>query len=207
MDGMSLRETPLLLKSISNYNIEYKYTFSTIPSDTYSFVQRNFNSKSPSKIKESEKYQFFHLLREDKIDTIPLSEKNLLVWSIYPDKSFSEFNVAFEIKDLKKMGVFIQRFFLKLFNHLNDYEKLIITSDHGYFIDSFSWKGLKDFPSNNRFVKEIPNHLQKYCKFINGFWVLLGRYNKIKSGKYVHLRHGGLSFLETIVPLIEIIIE
>ena len=205
MDGMSLREASLVLDDLMNFgSVSYKYTYSALPSDTEFFTIRNFNAKSPTQIKSNENYDFIHLQREDKIEDIITDKDGLVIWSTYPDKIFSEFKSGFETQDLEKVGKKTKEILLKLLEHLSDQDEIIIISDHGYFVDTFSWKGLSDFPSGDRYAPNIPESLKKYCKFANDHWILVGRYNTIKRGKYVHVRHGGLSFLETIIPLIEI---
>lgn len=205
MDGMSLREVLPLLNELKKHGkLVYKYTYSAIPSETEFFTKRYFDTSSPSQMKSNEKYHFVHLPRDDNIEDIPLDKNKLIIWSTYPDSVFSQFKSAFETQDLQEVFNKTKNILIKLLEHLSFYREIIITSDHGYFVDTFSWKGLNDFPSGERYSFTIPDSLKKYCKQYNDYWVLIGRYNTIKRGKYVHVRHGGLSFLETIVPLIEI---
>lgn len=204
MDGMSLREANLIIDDLKRFGeVGYSYTYSAIPSETEFFTERNFNATSPSQIKSSE-HGYFHLQRDDEIEDIPIDTEKLVIWSTYPDQMFSDFKSGFETKDLERVGMKTESIILKLLEHLSDCRKIIITSDHGYFVDTFSWKGLSDFPAGERYSPTVPESLKKYCKYAGDYWILVGRYNTVKRGKYVHVRHGGLSFLESIIPLIEI---
>ena len=204
MDGMSMREVPLLLSELSHLDIEYNYSYSGIPSTTEAFTKKYFDANSPSTIKDCVNYKFHHLMREDRISEISIDDDKLLIWSVQPDKSFTHFTSKFEIQDLASVSEITSRITKKLIEHLENHDEIIITSDHGYFIDLYSWEGIKDFPSSDRYSNEIPKFLKKYCKLVNDTYVIIGRYNTIKKGKYVHTRHGGLSFLETIIPYLRI---
>ncbi|OFV67937.1 MAG: hypothetical protein SCAL_000577 [Candidatus Syntrophoarchaeum caldarius] len=205
MDGMSLREVLPLLKEFKKYGeVKYRYAYSAIPSETEFFTRRHFNTASPSQIKSSERYHFVHLQREDDIEDIPSDKDKLIAWSTYPDSIFSQFKSGFETQDLKEVFNKTKDILLRLLEHLSSSKEIIITSDHGYFVDTFSWKGLDDFPSGERYSFNIPESLKRYCRQFDDYWILVGRYNTIKRGKYTHVRHGGLSFLETIIPFIEV---
>ncbi len=205
MDGMSLREANFTVDDLKSFgSVRLNYTYSAIPSETEFFTKKNFGSSSPSQIKGNGKFEYFHIQREDEIEKINPGLKRVVIWSTFPDQMFTEFKTGFETKDLERVGRKTKSLILKLLEQLTEFEKIIITSDHGYFVDTFSWKGLSDFPTGERYAEHVPQSLQKYCRFTGDYWVLVGRYNTIKRGKYVHVRHGGLSFLETIIPLIEI---
>ena len=204
MDGMSLREIPSVLNELSHYNIEYNYAYSNVPSTTEHFTKKYFDSRAPSTIKSCEKYTYYYLNREDKINEIPKDEDKLVIWSTQPDKHFSNFTSSFELYDLEELGIITSRIIKRITEHLEKFNEIIITSDHGYFVDLYSWEGINDFPSSDRYANYIPKFLKQYCKYVDDFYVLYGRFNTIKRGKYFHIRHGGLSFLETIVPFIRI---
>ncbi|MBU7037418.1 MAG: hypothetical protein HXS52_05775 [Theionarchaea archaeon] len=205
MDGMSLREAIPLSRDLKRHKeIRYGYTLSAIPSETEFFTSQYFNTSSPSQIRTGDEYYYVHLEREDAIGDIPVDKNKLLIWSTFPDFMFSQFTSAFETQDLKKVLSKTKSILFELLEHLSFYDRIIVTSDHGYFVDTFSWKGLSDFPSNKRYSSSVPESLKRYCRQFDNYWILVGRYNTIKRGKYVHVRHGGLSFLETIIPFIEI---
>jgi len=205
MDGMSLRESNFIINDLKRFGeVEYSYAYSAIPSETEFFTRKNFGALSPSHIKTNGKYVFFHMKRVNEIEDISTAADKLVIWSIYPDQMFEEFKVGFETKDLNRVGEETRNILLKILSRLTNHNEITITSDHGYFVDTFSWKGLSDFPSGDRYSHKVPEYLKKYCKYAGEYWVLVGRYNTIKRGKYMHVRHGGLSFLETIVPFIKI---
>jgi len=205
MDGMSIREANLIFEELKSFGqVKYNYTYSAIPSETEFFTKKNFDALSPSQIKGNGKFEYFHIQREDEIENILPESNKVVIWSTYPDQMFTEFKSGFETKDLERVGAKTRSIILKLMEQLSQCRKIIITSDHGYFVDTYSWKGLSDFPTGERYAEFVPQSLKKYCKFTGDYWVLVGRYNTIKRGKYVHVRHGGLSFLETVIPLIEI---
>ena len=204
MDGMSLRETNLIIEALKPFgHVKLNYIYSAMPSETEFFTKKNFDASSPSQIR-SEKFEYFHIQREDEIENIIPESERVVMWSTFPDQMFTEFKSGFETKDLERVGIKTKNIVLRLLEQLSQFRKIIITSDHGYFVDTYSWKGLSDFPTGERYAEVVPHSLQKYCRFTGEYWVLIGRYNTIKRGKYVHVRHGGLSFLEAIIPLIEI---
>jgi len=206
MDGMSLREAPFIINELGNeYELKFNYSYSAIPSETRFFTLKNFGMSSPSEITRKElPYRFVHLIREEQVEEIGLESDRLLIWSTHPDQLFSQFKAGFETQDLAQVAKKTKSIIVQLLKHLKIFGTIIITSDHGYFVDTYSWEGLRDFPSGERYSEVLPEHLKKYCRFVNDHWILIGRYNTIKRGKYAHIRHGGLSFLECLVPLIEI---
>lgn len=204
MDGMSIREVSLLLNKIDNYEISFQFTYSALPSETQFFTKKYFNARSPSQIRGKRDYKYVHLQRDDKIEDIPLNEKKMIIWSTYPDQMFSYFKNGFESQDLEKIGRKTVKILLNLIKYLIRSREIIITSDHGYFIDTYSWNGIDDYFTGERYALKVPDPLKRFYRKVNNYWILIGRYNTIKRGRYVHLRHGGLSFLETIIPLIKI---
>jgi hypothetical protein len=202
MDGMSIREVGLV-KPQNGYRLSISYAYSEIPSETEFFILRNFGCRSVEELKRKDMpFQFIHLMREEDMERIGDNKTPLLIWSIFPDKLFSEFTIGFETPDLSRVFEYTSRILDGILERVIGFERIIITSDHGYFVDTYSWEGLRDFPSAERYTEVIPEHLKRYCRQVADWWVLFGRYNTIKRGRYVHIRHGGLSFLECIVPLI-----
>ncbi|MFQ6056663.1 MAG: hypothetical protein ACE5KE_01380 [Methanosarcinales archaeon] len=208
MDGLSLREGVLLNQDLSaEYKVVFKYSFSAIPSDTNFYTQKYFYAESPAILEKMENlpFEFKKVLRcKDVISYTPSKDK-VVVWSRIPDKNLHELRESFSMWDLVDIYQDTKKILICILNSLFDiFDKVYVTSDHGYIIDQYIWKGLRDFPSDKRYSNAMSESLKKYCKLINRYWLLIGRYNTIKRGRHGNIRHGGWSFLEVITPFIEL---
>lgn len=206
MDGLSLREATLLKNSFSKeYHILFDYVFSTQPTDTQFFTSKYFGYRSPSEMKKRKlPFNFEIVSRIENAHKLKRHPKTV-VWSGLPDKRFQGTTTDFRVSDLAKIYSDVEELLGNLLETLfESFEEVYLTSDHGYITDSHAWKGLREFPSDRRYATTIGENLKQYCKFINGYWCLLGRYTTLKRGKYTHVRHGGISFLEAITPYLTI---
>ena len=205
MDGLSLREAALLKNAISNqYRISFDYLFSTQPTDTRFFTSKYFGYRSPSEMRKRKlPYNFEIVSRIENAQKLKRHPKTV-VWSALPDKRFQGTTTDFRVSDLAKIYSEVEELSRHLLETLfENFEEVYLTSDHGYITDSHAWKGLREFPSDRRYATSIRENLKQYCRFVNGYWCLLGRYTTLKRGKYTHVRHGGISFLEAITPYLK----
>jgi len=205
MDGLSLREAALLKNAISNqYRISFDYLFSTQPTDTHFFTSKYFGYRSPSEMRKRKlPFNFEIVSRIENAQKLKRHPKTV-IWSVLPDKRFQGTTTDFRVSDLAKIYNDVEELLRHLLETLSEnFEEVYLTSDHGYITDSHAWKGLREFPSDRRYATSIRKNLKRYCKFVNGYWCLLGRYTTLKRGKYTHVRHGGISFLEAITPYLK----
>jgi len=87
---------------------------------------------------------------------------------------------------------------------MEDFNKVNLTSDHGYVTDPHSWFGVEDFPSDLRYARDISDAMKQHCKRCGEFWLLIGRYNTLKRGRHCNIRHGCLSIMEAMTPWITV---
>jgi len=206
MDGLSLREAALLKNTISKeYHISFDYLFSTLPTETQFFTSRYFGYRSPSEMRKRKlPYNFEIVSRIENAHKLKRHPKTI-VWSALPDKRFATTTTDFRVSDLAKIYSEVEDLLGHLLETLfESFEKVYLTSDHGYITDSHAWKGLREFPSDRRYATSIGENLKQYCRFVNGYWCLIGGYTALKRGKYTHVRHGGISFLEAMTPYLTI---
>ena len=207
MDGMSIRESALLYKSLKSrgYDINHEFNFSTVPSDTEFFR---------TKIKKS--MSDFSQINNPK--NIRLTGDERYIWSYFPDVMLDKIKTGHTvISSLDEMYKIVEKIVLEILSKLNS-EKIIITSDHGYirteagFVFPVSEKAKKKFQQvfgSKRYVEmdsidveDLKN--EGYVKEFNGYYMAKSRYLWPVPGKYSIYIHGGLSLMECFVPVLEV---
>lgn len=221
-DGLSVRELPLLEK-LSNETgfeiLESKYDYSTVPSETLSFVEQRLIPgkkispsalQSRSELKEKNiKYYYY----DAPVRSYNLSpETNLLLWSHFPDGTYQDLNSRFSDHFEQMIKLFEVTWKNIVLNVPSDH-KIIITSDHGYV---FFGQGLDTVYNTNadyildraryRFFKDnetLPDQINE-LQIIGSrrLAMLRGRIkNRIQGpmGNKAY-RHGGISLMEMLVP-------
>jgi len=208
MDGMSLREGVLiydLLRS-KGYDVKISYGFSAIPSDTHAFREkilvpienfREVKSHRNIRISGSEKY----------------------VWSYFPDVMLDKIQVGHTIiSSLEEMYDITSKIVEVLVDKISA-NRIILLSDHGYVRSEaglvFSVSGrakrrLQKVFGSRRFVQMNDLDLSDlvrdgYVVEFAGFYVAKSRYVWPVKGRYSIYLHGGLSLMECITPVIEVI--
>lgn len=224
LDGVSLRELPILTKLAVDTNhrvIESKYAFSALPSDTESFIEQKLLGKrlSPSQL-ESRKELSTNNIKPYYYDTpiryFDLSSKgsSLLLWSSFPDGTY----MNFEARNSAHFEALVKQFDVVWKNIIlaipKDY-KIIITSDHGYvylntgFESSEKGEVALQYLDQNRYkyvdaLAILPDvsELQQISDM--NLTMLKGRIKNRPKGQASNkvFRHGGLSLMEIITPLL-----
>jgi len=224
LDALSIREGNLLLTALkkNKYKInEYKYGFSTLPSDTIHFSRKSLNKGSPSTIKIGQHKDFYYeYIKKGVIEFDNLNKERsekLLLWVTYPDQLIHTSAIPlheafFKTKDL-------------LFDILEriDSKEFIIMGDHGYISTQSIWQvGSKDkkflksifkgerYKKNSELLKKQIEKINKmppelaYVYIDDSYTYIKGRYFWSVPGHRSNISHGGLSFMECLVPIIKI---
>jgi len=233
LDGLSIREMPLLLQESSNRGFkikQVKLTGSELPSETTIFAKGlGFSQRSALANNQTGPNHLFPNAKTDCVnlpwlDCLPLinAEPNWILWHTWPDEL---------IHDLSGPGAGIHELavkveqnirsedFWKLVERLTTGRRLIITSDHGYAstgeftnVDNKEQSEyLKSLFKNQRYAKSeaaesnwVPPTDICIQSVHGSYRYVLGRRKWKSSGGYPTLTHGGLSLMETIVPYIEV---
>jgi hypothetical protein len=224
-DGMSVRELPILIQFAQKSGmkiIEHDYAFSAIPSETMTFVEHKLGciGVSPSQLPGRKE------LREKGIHAVFLSSntqclnadvdaQSLLVWSSFPDNTYSDSNARFE-QHFEHICHQIETAWIHSVQQIKRHKRIIITSDHGYvFFGSGMDFGrlpnelreLNSFFGNdrNKFVEEgltVPVSDDVFYDSRSRYAMVKGRVHTRSTGQAAArlYKHGGLSLMECFVP-------
>jgi len=222
-DGMSLREVPLLKKLAASTGfsvLESSYKFAALPSDTISFIEQRLIGKAiaPSQLEsrkelkaKSIKYYYYDTpIRHFEISA---SENPLLLWSSFPDGTYSDFDARSSLHFetlVKQFDVVWKNIILSIPKNY----KIIITSDHGYAylgtgFDSKSdnVKSALNFLQQDRFRyygdnENPPDDLKLQLIKNKNLAMLRGKIKNRPKGHSSNkvFRHGGMSLMEMITP-------
>ena len=206
-DGMSIREGNLLIIDLEEQGyeiVEYTYTLSALPSTTSHFREKlgmRFREimchKPPSEV---------------DFDTI--------IWIRCPDYILHH---ASEILPPPKAYEITRDFLLKLLDQADVSGVITITSDHGYIITDYVWpvperdrqflrgvfgsyryaKNTAISPEKLMALKAVPKY-KSYLLIDEAFSYVKGRYFWPVRGPRRAIAHGGISFMECLIPLIRV---
>lgn len=208
MDGLSLREGALIYNVLKKegYETKMSYGFSAIPSDTHTF-QENLDVSMGS----------FRQIKSHKNIRVRGDERYL--WSYFPDIMLDRIHVGHAvISSLEEMYDITAKIVKVLVSDLKA-DRIVILSDHGYirseagFVFSVSDKvksRLQDVFGSKRFVSMDDVDLSDLvrdgcvCEF-GGYYLAKSRYVWPVKGRYSIYLHGGLSLMECLTPVIEVV--
>lgn len=216
LDSLSLREAILLERDLKdNFDIEFSYSFSTLPSETDPFKERVFNRINIAQW-ENPDFKYIHDL--ENMTVLPESN-NLTVWTQVPDNklhgSRSGHSEPWTIEEIYADTRQLLREILATCRH----NEVIVTSDHGYvdltagctFAISDKMRDLLRNQFKERFREKENNyeldqlHEEKVIRYAGNYYVVQGRYSWFTGRGHVNTRkHGGLSLLECMVPVLRI---
>ena len=222
LDGVSLRELPILIKlaAATNYKIvEKSYRYSGLPSDTESFIEQRLLEKkiSPSQFEgrkefSSNNIKTYYYATPMRYFDLSSNGHSFLLWSSFPDGTY----MNFEARTATHFETIVKQFDAIWKNIIlaipKDY-RIIITSDHGYiYLNTGYESGEKaelaleyleqnrsKFVENISQIPEIPE-LQKVSDL--NLLMIRGRIKNRPKGSSANkvFRHGGLSLMEVITP-------
>ncbi len=227
LDGLSLRELPLLLSLLESHIIaplDVRVTGAEVPTDTDHFAAA-LGLSGRSALKHNEAPAGFILQSDDLytdvagdpfadcIHDIP-ARNDIIIWHTWPDDLFK--SKARDVTDLERtiqQGLTSPGFW-ELLMKLRQGRQLVITSDHGY-------ANTKNFPVEE--MGDVKDYLADHfgamrmtlsksplpTKFFpplaltfNGWDVVLGQRHWKVTGGYPFICHGGLTLLEAFSPYI-----
>jgi hypothetical protein len=208
MDGMSFREGVLIYGMLKEegYEAKISYGFSAVPSDTFAFREKLDVSLSS-----------FREVRGHK--NIRVSGKEKYVWSYFPDVMLDRIQVGRAvISSLEEMYDISAKIVKVLVSEL-EADRIFILSDHGYirseagFVFSVSGKAkrkLQEVFGSKRFVQMDDIDLsdlvkEGYVAEFAGYYLAKSRYVWPVKGRYSLYLHGGLSLMECLTPVIEVV--
>jgi len=208
VDGMSIREGNLLVKDFKErgYKItSYDYSFASLPSTTSAFRERFMPKYSE--------------IRSGKIPSdIDFEEP---IWLSFPDEILHH---AAELIPFHEAYEKTRNSLMKILNKVQKNEITLI-SDHGYIIIDNVWPlaekdirfsksvfGAQRFAKNDEIESNKFENLKKMAQWKSYVFVdeqysyIKGRYFWPISGYGKKIAHGGLSIMESIVPIIKVMI-
>lgn len=208
MDGMSFREGALIYNVLKKegYETKMSYGFSAIPSDTHVF-QENLDVSMGS----------FRQIKGHKNIRVRGDEKYL--WSYFPDIMLDRIHVGHAvISSLEEMYDITAKIVKVLVSGLKA-DRIVILSDHGYirseagFVFSVSGKAkkrLQDVFGSKRFVSmddiDLSELVRDGCVAeFGGYYLAKSRYVWPVKGRYSIYLHGGLSLMECLTPVIDVV--
>jgi hypothetical protein len=208
MDGMSFREGVLVYDMLKEegYDTRISCGFSTVPSDTH-----KFREKLDVSIKD------FKEIRSHKDIRVSGDEKYL--WSYFPDVMLDKIQAGHAvISSLEEMYDITATIVKTLVGKLKT-KRIVIFSDHGYirseagFVFPVSGKVKNKFQEvfgAKRFVPmddiDLSDLIQEgYVTEVAGYYVAKSRYVWPLKGRFSIYLHGGLSLMECLTPVVEVV--
>lgn len=226
-DGLSLREVPVLLSLAekSNHKVhELGITYSSLPTETMDFIEQRLKLgkvppvQLPRRRDVAEKgisaYYYDNPSQRHKIDR---NSKKLLLWSAFPDNTYSDSEARFE-RHFEQIHNFLETSWLNTIQQIPLDRKILITSDHGYIYfgaglsftrTNTELRPLSEYLRGERFsrsVEEAPEHRDLIVYPHRKIAVLKGRVQTHPPGRATSrlYKHGGLSIMESLIPWIVI---
>jgi len=214
MDGFSIREANIFFSRFKSKKYivnDYSFTFSFLPSTTQ-IARKSFTKN------------FLQVLRREDIERLtPVPES--VIWCVMPDTLLhSKQKGRIEILSLNDC---LKRTFDTLSSIVDkiEVEEVLITSDHGYlyFPEYGTWwdttskieKVLRKIFGGERFkdVSKLDEKMLKileklsedgYVTEIKDYVLVKGRWFWSTRGRFSSVFHGGLSFMECLIPVIKL---
>ena len=225
-DGLSLREIPIILRLASESGFtakEIDCSLAAIPSETLDFIQREFpcGKVSPSQLpnRSELKNNGISVIYTNNIAhrlNIP-SEETLLLWSAFPDNTYTDSGSKFE-NHFENIHIQFETAWINTVQQIKGKKQIIVTSDHGYIFfgtgmdanrTSAELRDLNKYFGNKRNVtlSENPNPPESDDIIVdekNGVVIIKGRVKTRSTGEAASrlYKHGGISLMEMLTPWI-----
>lgn len=214
MDGLSIREANIFFSQFKSKKYivdDYSFTFSFLPSTTQ-IARKNFTKN------------FIQVSRKEDIERLTSTPESI-IWCAMPDTLLhSKQKGRIEVLSLDDC---LKKTFDTLFSIIDkiEVEEILITSDHGYlyFPEFGTWwdttsgieKVLRKIFGGERFKEvskldekmlKILENLSKdgYVTEIEDYVLVKGRWFWSAKGRFSPIFHGGLSFMECLIPVIKL---
>lgn len=216
MDSLSLREAILLKNDLKEkYDAELDYSFSVLPSETESFRRRVFNRVNISQW-ENPNFRFIHDL--SRISVLPESN-TLTIWIQVPDNKLHHARAGHaEPWPINEIYPEVRQLLWEIIETCR-HDNVVVTSDHGYvdltagctFSLSDKQKAMLRNQFKERWRKKENNweleqlYEQKLIRYVDDYYVVQGRCSWTTGrGKINTRKHGGLSIMECMTPVLKI---
>ena len=229
LDGLSLREIPILLKLADRTGYRVKSCSTSraaLPSETMDFVsaQLGLINVAPSQLPgrkelKAEKITVFYLNNETKWIPSPENDQNILIWSGFPDNTYTDSGARFA-SHFEHISARLKNVWMSTVQQIPADFNIIITSDHGYIffdsgtsfdLNSSDKQELNKFFGNDRNRRIDSGTLipgSKFIHHVNGqdIAMIKGRVRTASTGKAASMKykHGGLSLMEMVTPWLEL---
>ncbi len=226
LDGLSLRELPLILQLAESSGLTVKSAqpaATCLPSETINYVnERVIGTRiGPSQLrgrtelaqKNTEAFYFEH---PNSRYTLP-AEKNLLLWSTYPDRLFADDNARTEALFATIHRDYLPTVWQCTTQAIPRGVPTVITSDHGYIFLGASLEANRssdamEILGQARFREFTPHdHMPAWHPDLQllpqtRYAMLRGRLRTRPTGPSSRklYQHGGFSLMEVLVPWIEL---
>jgi hypothetical protein len=227
-DGLSLREVPTILSLAERSGMKIgkvATSIAAIPSETVDFVERELpcGRIGPSQLpgrKELKAKGIACMYQANQAQSISIDpgEFALLIWSAFPDQTYTDSGAKFE-NHVDNIQAFFETAWNTAVMPVRK-KRIIVTSDHGYIFFGVGMdaarsggelKDLNAYFGNDRGARmaERPNpppspdvHIDQ----VRGVALVRGRVRTRGTGEAATrlYRHGGLSLMEMITPWIEL---
>ena len=216
MDSLSIREAMLLENDLKElYEINAGYSFSALPSDTDPFKHKVFGRINIAQW-ESSDFKFIHDLTS--VSVLPESD-TLTIWTQLPDDKLHHTRAGHaEPWAIEDVYADTRRLLVEILQTCR-HDEVVVTSDHGYvdltagctFPLSDKWKKMLANQFKERWRKKENNweleqlYEQKIIRYAGEYYVIQGRYSHITGrGKVNTRKHGGLSIMECMTPVLNV---
>ena len=226
-DGLSLRELPIILSlsEKSQYKIlKAKTSFSALPSETIDFIDQKLDigKVAPSQLQSRKElkernikvYYFDSPAQRYMIED---EDKTLMLWSSFPDQTYNDSGARF-IQHFENNKILLEEAWKNTVQQIPAGKKIIITSDHGYIFFGPGCafiRGQEEVRSLNQYFgtdrhkylkdkENLLNHPDICYLDEKKLCLIKGRVQTHPPGQTGTklYKHGGLSLMECIVPLI-----
>ncbi len=225
-DGLSLREIPLLLQMAEATGLRVKSTqaiATCLPTETVHFVEERVlgTSISPSHLPGRREFaeknaKAFYLDQPNTREVFP-EDRNLLIWSTYPDRLFSNDEARTEALFTTFHRDYIPTIWKCTAQAIPRGVPIVVTSDHGYIFFGASLEAtrssdapellgqarMKEFAPDESVPTGHPD--LQICPQTR-LAMLRGRLRARPQGTSSRklYQHGGFSLMEVLVPWIEL---
>lgn len=227
-DGLSLREIPMVLNLAEKSGlkiIKTEASHAALPSETMDYIERELpcGRIAPSQLPTRKELkgrgiQATHISNYAQPAHLTEQESALLVWSSFPDLTYTDSGAKFE-SHFENIHTMFQSAWINTVQRIKGKKRITVTSDHGYV---FFGTGL-DFPRTPSQLKELNQYFgneRSVCLEekkdppktddilvdpARKVAVIKGRVRSRSTGEGATriYKHGGLSLMEMLTPWIE----
>lgn len=137
IDGLSLRELPIIRKALDARDLiaETDFALAPLPTETRDFASHHFDASGPSDIVDRVRrypFAFRHVTNEDWRPDFATGERQRFIWYVFPDEYFGMKETDYTRHVVQP----VERILDAVLSDADLVRPLVITGDHGYI-----WQG------------------------------------------------------------------